>query len=117
MRHNVKHSGLRKTRSKYKALRRNLITALFKHDAIKTTQKRAAIHAPLAQKVITIALTKEPREAIRQINNFVTEKEVAKKIMGEIKEKYKGRKSGFVSTYKLGFRSGDGASEVLIKLN
>ncbi|MBT6143066.1 50S ribosomal protein L17 [bacterium] len=117
MRHRVNKTGLRKTKCKYKSLRKNLLTSFFKHEAIKTTQKRAAILSPLAQKVITIALTKEPREAIRQINNYVTEKEVAKKIMSEIKEKYQGRKSGFVSTYKLGFRSGDGASEVLIKLN
>lgn len=116
MRHNVKKTGLRKTKSKAKALRRNLLTSLFKHDKIQTTEGRAKTIAPLAEKLITYVKTHEDMQAIRHINDYITEKEVAKKVMKEIKEKYAKQDSGFTRIVKLGYRAGDGATKVQIEL-
>jgi large subunit ribosomal protein L17 len=116
MRHNVKKTGLRKTKAKPKAMARNLLTSLFKHDVIKTTDARATRIAPMAEKIVTAVLTKEPREAIRYIDQYITEKDVAKKIM-EMKESFGGKTSGFTSIHRLGYRDGDAAPLVQIKLN
>lgn len=116
MRHNVKKTGLRKTKSKAKALRRSLLTALFKHDKIQTTEGRAKTIAPLAEKLITYVRTHDDMQAIRHIDDYILEKDVAKKVMSEVKEKYANQESGYTRIIKLGHRPGDGATKVQIEL-
>jgi large subunit ribosomal protein L17 len=116
MRHNVKKSGLRKTKSKHKALRRNLLNSLFKHGYLTTTDKKAKILQPLAEKVIHIAKTKEPREAIRQLQDYFPETEVSKKLLNEIAPKYTDKNSGYTRLTKIGYRDGDGALVTKVEL-
>lgn len=116
MRHNVKRTGLRKTKSKHKALRRNLLNSLFKHGYLTTTEKKAKILQPLAEKVITIAKSKSPREAIRQLQLYFPEKEVSKKLLLEIAPKYTEKNSGYTRLTRLGFREGDGATIAKVEL-
>jgi large subunit ribosomal protein L17 len=118
MRHNVKRSGLRKTKGWYKALRKNLITQLFKYDKIKTTLGRARTITPIVEKVISNIVGKEEREAVRYLQTYITEEVVAKKIIQDVKDKkYTGRNSGFVSVVRIGVRGGDAAPLVQIELN
>jgi len=116
MRHNVKKTGLRKTKSKAKALRRTLLTSLFEHDGIVTTEGRANIIAPLAEKLITYIKTHDEMTAIRFINDYILNEDVSKKMMAELKTKYADKQSGFTRITKLGFRLGDGATKVKIEL-
>ena len=116
MRHNVKKTGLRVTKSKHKALRRNLLNSLFKHGYLTTTDKRAKILQPLAEKVIHLAKTKEPREAIRQLQNYIPEKQVSKKLLLEIVPKYADKNSGYTRLTKIGYRDGDGALITKVEL-
>jgi large subunit ribosomal protein L17 len=117
MRHNVKRTGLRKTKGWYKALRKNLLTSLFKHDKIKTTLARAKTLKPLAEKVLTYVKNKEERDAIRFLKAYITEEAVSRKIVQECKEKYANKSSGFVSMVRLGNRDGDAAPIVQIELS
>lgn len=116
MRHRVKKTGLQKTRSKPKAMRRNLLKALFTHEAIQTTEGRATKIAPLAEKIVTAVKTKETREAIRYIAKYFDSPEVSKKAMS-LKDKFGNKTSGFTSIHKIGYRDGDAAMKVQIKLN
>jgi len=116
MRHNVKKTGLRKTKSKAKALRRTLLTSLFKYDSIETTEGRAKITAPLAEKLITFIKTHDEMTAVRHLEDYILEKEVAKKMIATIKERYADQDSGFTRITTLGFRAGDGATKVKIEL-
>lgn len=116
MRHNVKKSGLRKTKGWYKALRKNLLTSLFKHDKIKTTLSRAKTIQPLAEKILTAVKRKEEREAIRYLKVYITEEAVSKKIVKDAKEKFADKTSGFVSIVRIGVRDGDAAPLVQIEL-
>jgi large subunit ribosomal protein L17 len=116
MRHNVKRSGLRKTRGWYKALRKNLLTSLFKHDKIKTTEARAKTIKPLAEKIVATVKRKEERDAIRYLKTYITEEDVSKKIIKDSKEKFATKNSGFVSIAKIGVRDGDAAPLVQIEL-
>ena len=117
MRHNVKRTGLRKTKGWYKSLRKNLITQLFKHDKIKTTLGRARTIAPIVEQVITAVKRKEDREAVRYLQTYITEEIVAKKILKEVREKYTTKTSGYVSVVRIGVRGGDAAPLVQIELN
>jgi len=116
MRHNVKKTGLRKTKSKAKALRRTLLTSLFKHDSIETTEGRAKIVAPLAEKLITFIKTHDEMTSIRHLEDYILEKDVAKKMMATLNDKYAEKDSGFTRITTLGFRAGDGATKVKIEL-
>ena len=116
MRHNQKKTGLRKSKSYTKALLRNLITALFEHETIKTTESRAKTIAPIVNQVITAVRSKEDREAIRYLGGYITSKEVSKKIIQEMKPKFQST-SGFTKIHRLGNRVGDGAKYVQIQLN
>ena len=116
MRHNVKKTGLRKTKSKAKALRRTLLTSLFKYDSIQTTEGRARIIAPLAEKLISYIKTHDTMTAIRHIDDYILEKEVAKKMIATLRDKYAEKDSGFTRITTLGFRPGDGAIKVQIEL-
>jgi len=116
MRHNVKKRGLRKSKAKPKALRKSLLTALFKHEKIQTTLGRARTIAPLAEKLVTYIKTHEAKDAIRHINNYINEKDVSKKMLAELKDKYKDRDSGYTRVTRIGHRPGDGAVKVQIEL-
>ena len=116
MRHNQKKSGLRKSKSYTKAMLRNLITSLFEHETIKTTESRAKTIAPIVNHVITTVKNKEDRETIRFLGGYITKKDVSKKIILDIKPKIQNN-SGFTKIHKLGNRIGDGAKFVQIQLN
>lgn len=117
MRHRVRKTGLQKTQSKTKAMRRNLLTSLFKHEKIKTTEKRARSIEGMTDKIVNVVREKEPKDAVRYLQTYLTEPQVAKKVMTELKDKFDDRKSGYSSIYKLGNRDGDGASIVQMQLN
>ncbi len=58
------------------------------------------------------------REAIRIVKATIFTDAEGKKVVDELLPKYKaeGKKSGFVADYKLGYRVGDGAEKVLVRL-
>lgn len=116
MRHNVKRSGLRKTKGWYKALRKNQLTSLFKHDKMQTTLARAKTIKPLAEKLITAVKNKEDREAIRFLKGYITEEMVSRKIIADLKTKFADKNSGYVSIVRIGVRDGDAAPLVQIEL-
>lgn len=116
MRHNVNRSGLRKTKGWYKALRKNLLTSLFKHDKMKTTLAKAKTIKPMAEKIISTVKNKEEREAIRFLKSYITEEAVSRKIIKDIAEKYSAKNSGFISIVRIGVRDGDAAPLVQIEI-
>ncbi|MBS8121440.1 Ribosomal protein L17 [Candidatus Vampirococcus lugosii] len=105
---------------------RNLLTSLIKNGQIKTTSKKAKILKSEADKFLShlVGLTSRYDEAdakrlsISYVKSTILGNEEGKKMINEILPKYvdSGQKFGFVSTYKLGYRKGDSAEEVLVKL-
>lgn len=95
---------------------RNLATSVVLYEAVRTTRKRAKVVAPLVDKLITIAKTKEPREAIRAINAVVMHENASKKIMQVLKTRYSKRSSGYTRISAVGARKGDGAQLVDLEL-
>ncbi|HDQ71575.1 MAG TPA: 50S ribosomal protein L17 [Chloroflexi bacterium] len=116
------------------ALRRNLVTALFHHERIETTEAKAKAIRSQAEKLITLAkrgLVAEQddpargvharRLAARRINRWVTEPDgtvvdVLDKLFSDLAPRYEDRPGGYTRIYKLGLRKGDAARMVLLEL-
>lgn len=116
MRHRKKGTKIGTDVSHRKALVRNLITSLIENEKIETTKTRAKAIQPEVDKLISFVQKHEPVTSIRRINSIVFTEAASKKIMNELKERYKDRKSGFTSIKLSHLRDGDSAPIVTIEL-
>jgi len=124
MRHRVAGRRLKRDSGHRRLLFRNLITELFRHERIRTTEARAKAIRGRAEKLITIARTGVARQESgeydahqhRLVAAVVTDKAVVQKLFAEIAPRYKTRPGGYTRLLKLGPRKGDGASMVLLEL-
>jgi len=134
MRHRVAGKRLNRSGGHRKALRRNLIAALFYHECIETTEAKAKAIRRQAEKLITLAkrglaaeqenpgrILHARRLAAGRMNRWVMEPDglwvdVVGKLFEDIAPRYMHRPGGYTRIYKLGFRKGDAASMVLLEL-
>jgi len=134
MRHRVAGKKLNRSSGHRRALRRNMVTALFYHERIETTEAKAKAIRGQAEKLITLAkrgLVAEREDAARgvharrlaagRIDRWVTEPDgtrvdVLEKLFGDIAPRYVDRPGGYTRIYKLGPRKGDAAPMVLLEL-
>lgn len=122
MRHRV--SGYRLSRSKghRTALRRNLVTELFRHERIRTTRAKAAAVRTEAERLITRAkagaAAGEARAvfARRLVSTRLNDPEIVKKLFDEIAPRYTARPGGYTRVIKLNARKGDAAEMVFLEL-
>jgi large subunit ribosomal protein L17 len=98
-----------------RALFRNMVTDLFRHGRIETTDTRAKEIRRIAEKLITLA-KRNTLHARRQAQAVVREKEVLKRLFDDIASRFKERPGGYTRIIKLGVRRGDNASISLIEL-
>ncbi|HUW57997.1 MAG TPA: 50S ribosomal protein L17 [Planctomycetota bacterium] len=94
MRHRVGGYKLGRNTSHRKAVLRNLVTALFKHERIVTTPAKAKAAKSLAEKLITAART-GTLAARRNALKVLYEKDVVKKLFDEIAPRYADRTGGY----------------------
>lgn len=115
MRHQAHHGRLGVQPSHRRAMIRNMVTSLFKHERIKTTKTRAKEVRRYAEKMITLA-KKETLASKRDVLGFVREREVVNKLFKTLIYRYSQRKGGYTRILKLGYRAGDGADMVFLEL-
>lgn len=115
MRHLSRGRKLNRNSSHRRAMRRNQVTALFRHGRIKTTLAKAKNLQPYADKLITTAKGGD-LHARRQIAKEVFEQEVQRILMDEIAPAMQDRNGGYTRVIKLGLRRGDATQEALIEL-
>lgn len=94
---------------------RNLIQSLFLHERVITTESKAKIIRPLAEKLITRA-KKQDLSARRRISAYLYTEEVANKLFHDIALRFKDRSGGYLRILKLGARSSDQTRMALIEL-
>jgi large subunit ribosomal protein L17 len=97
------------------ALFRNLLTALFQHERIVTTEAKAKAVRGLADRMITLA-KRESLHARRQVLRLVPDEGVVKKLFGPVAARYAERHGGYTRIVKAGHRAGDNAPLVLLEL-
>ncbi len=115
MRHRVAGRKLGRSSAHRKALFRNLVTELFRHEQIRTTEAKAKAIRPQAERLITLA-RRGDLHARRLAARDVQDPEILQKLFDELAERYEDREGGYTRIYKLGPRKGDAAPVVLISL-
>ena len=108
-------SRLRRVSGARKALLRSLVTALFQHGQIKTTESKAKELRHVADKMISLA-KRGDLHARRQAEGFIMDKAVTKKLFDEIAKKYTERNGGYTRIVKIGPRRGDAAEMAVLEL-
>jgi large subunit ribosomal protein L17 len=122
MRHRVAGRILGRSSDHRRALRRNLITQFFMHEQIETTEAKARVIRPAAEKLITLAKRGLEKDVNGQVHarrlaaSRLYGKEVVAKLFDEIAPRYKERPGGYTRMIKLGRRQGDNAEMALIEL-
>jgi len=115
MRHLKTGRKLNRSPSHRRALMRNLVTSLFRHERIQTTDPKAKELRGWADRVI--GLGKEGSlHARRQALGIVQDEAVVHKVFDTLAPRYKDRPGGYTRIVKIGWRHGDRAPISLIEL-
>ena len=93
----------------------NLATALFEHGRITTTEAKARVLRPHAEKLITKA-KKGDLHNRREVLKTIRDKGVVHKLFTEIADTFTERPGGYTRITKIGPRKGDNAPMAVIEL-
>src|SRR4051812_26110413 len=93
----------------------NLATALFEHGRITTTEAKARVLRPVAEKLITKAKRGDLHNR-REVLKTIRDKSVVHTLFTEIAETFAERPGGYTRITKLGPRKGDNAPMAVIEL-
>ncbi|MBW1828217.1 MAG: 50S ribosomal protein L17 [Deltaproteobacteria bacterium] len=115
MRHKKAGKQLSRNTSHRRALLRNIVTSLFKHEQIETTDAKAKSLRPIAEKMITLA-KRGDLHARRQALSYLQDKAVTHKLFDELKDRFLDRQGGYVRIVKKGVRKGDAAPISIVQL-
>ena len=115
MRHNIAGRSLSRASGHRKALYRNLVTALLKHEKIATTEAKAKEVRGMAEKMITLG-KKGGLHSYRQALMFITDKQVTEKVFSVLGPRYQERTGGYTRMTKVEPRLGDNAPMVQLEL-
>jgi len=115
MRHRVAGRRLNRSTGMRRALFRNLISALIRHERIRTTEAKARAIRADAEKLITLAKRGDVN-ARRQIRRTIADPDLVQKLVNEVAPRYMDRPGGYTRMLKLGPRRGDAAAMVLLEL-
>jgi len=99
----------------------NLATALFEHGRITTTEAKARVLRPVAEKLITKAKkaelgTVQSLHNRREVLKTIRDKSVVHALFTEIAPTFKERPGGYTRITKIGPRKGDNAPMAVIEL-
>lgn len=115
MRHQKRGNKLGRTASHRKAMLANMVTSLFIHKQIKTTEAKAKEARRLAERLITHA-KKDTTHTRRLVFSILRNKAIIKVLFEEIAPVYANRNGGYTRLIKLGYRPNDTARVVLLQL-
>jgi large subunit ribosomal protein L17 len=92
-----------------------MVTSLFKHEQMETTDARAKELRQVAERMITLA-KRGDLHARRQALATIKEKAVVHKLFEELKDRFMDRQGGYVRIVKKENRKGDGALISIVQL-
>ena len=94
---------------------RNLARSLFQHERLKTTESKAKLLRPYAERLITKAKHGSVHDR-RQVLSLIEDRDVVHKLLADIGPRFSERNGGYTRVLKLGTRAGDGAEMAIIEL-
>ncbi len=115
MKHRIGFNALSRTTSERKALKRNMVTSLFRYERIETTKAKALEVRKMAEKMVTRAKTDSVHNR-RMIARDIKDEAVLDKLFKEIAPLFSDRNGGYTRILKTGYRLGDAAEMVILEL-
>ena len=115
MKHRIGFNALSRNSSERKALKRNMVTSLFRYERIETTKAKALEVKRMAEKMITRAKEDSVHNR-RIIARDIYDEAIVAKLFKEIAPMFAERKGGYTRILKTGKRLGDAAEMVILEL-
>jgi len=115
MKHRIGFNALSRKSAERKALKRNLVTSLFRYERIETTKAKALETRRMAEKMITRAKV-DSVHARRMVGRDIKDEAVLAKLFTQIAPLFTERKGGYTRILKTGNRMGDAAEMVILEL-
>jgi len=115
MRHRIAGRGLGRDTAQRRALFRSLVTELFRHERIETTEAKAKAVRGNAEKLITLA-KRGDLHARRIAAKTILDPKVTRQLFETLGPRYKERPGGYTRLFKVGPRLGDAAPVVIMEL-
>ncbi len=115
MRHRTSGRKLNRTSSHRKAMFRNMVTSLLKHEQIRTTLPKAKELKPLVDRMITLG-KRGDLHARRQALSYLQDEKIVRKLFDVLPERYNARAGGYSRVLRAGYRYGDSAPMAYIEL-
>ena len=97
------------------SLFRNLLTALFRHERILTTEAKAKAIRGTADEMVTLA-KRESLHARRQVLSMIADATVVGRLFDTIAARFADRSGGYTRIIHVGPRPGDAAPMVYLEL-
>ena len=97
------------------AMFRNLLTALFRHERVLTTEAKAKAIRGTADEMVTLA-KRESLHARRQVLTMVPDAVVVGRLFDTIAARFADRHGGYTRIVRVGPRPGDAAPMVFLEL-
>lgn len=115
MKHRIGFNALSRSTSQRKALKRNMVTSLFRYERIETTKAKALEVRKMAEKMITRAKVDNVHNR-RIVSADLYDEAIVAKLFKEIAPMFAERKGGYTRILKTGNRLGDAAEMVILEL-
>ena len=115
MKHRIGFNALSRTTSERTALKRNMVTSLFRYERVETTKAKALEVRKMAEKMITRAKVDNVHNR-RMIARDIKDDAVLDKLFKEIAPLFAERNGGYTRVLKTGYRLGDAADMVILEL-
>ncbi|RDI46953.1 50S ribosomal protein L17 [Aquicella lusitana] len=115
MRHRNSGRNLSRTSSHRKAMFKNMIVSLLRHEVIKTTLPKAKELRRFAEPMITMA-KEDTLHRRRLAYTRLRDRDIVQKLFAEIGPFYKDRPGGYLRILKCDFRKGDNAPMAIVEL-
>jgi large subunit ribosomal protein L17 len=93
----------------------NLASSLFEHERITTTEAKAKLLRPYAERLITKARKGSVHDR-RQVLSVIEDRNIVHKLFSDIGPRFTERNGGYTRILKIGPRNGDNAPMALIEL-
>jgi large subunit ribosomal protein L17 len=115
MRHRKGNSKLGRRSNHRLAMFRNLLTSLFRHERVLTTEAKAKAVRGTADEMVTLA-KRESLHARRQVLSMVNDTVVVGRLFDTIAARFAERNGGYTRIVRVGPRPGDAAPMVFLEL-
>lgn len=115
MKHKIGYNKLNRMAAHRKALIRNQMTVLFKHERIVTTRAKAIETRRFAEKMITRAKVDSVHNR-REAAKKIYDEGILAKLFTEIGPRFKDRAGGYTRILRIGDRAHDAADMVILEL-